>query len=57
MKNLLIKLVNTIIGVALFWGMFIGIHYLIAFIADKISIYILTFLVIPGLVMLAAIMD
>lgn len=57
MKNLLIKLINTIIAVALFWGMFIGIHYLIAFLADKISLYILIFLIIPGLVMLAAIID
>lgn len=57
MKNLLIKLINTIIATAIFWGLFIGIHYLIAFLFDKISVYILTFVILPALVMLTAIID
>lgn len=57
MKNLLIKLINTIIGIVIFWGIFIGIHYLIAFLFDKISVYILTFVILPTLVMLCAVID
>lgn len=57
MKNLFIKMINTIIAVAIFWGIFIGVHYLIAFLFDKISVYFLTFVIIPFLVMLCAIVD
>lgn len=57
MKNLFFKMINTIIAVAIFWGIFIGVHYLIAFLCDKISVYFLTFVIIPFLVMLCAIVD
>lgn len=57
MKNLFIKLINTIIGIVIFWGLFIGVHYFIAFVFDKVNVYILTFVIIPTLVMLTAIVD
>lgn len=57
MKKLLIKLINTIIAAAIFWGLFIGVHYLILFVFDKVNVYILTFVILPTLVMLCAIVD
>ena len=57
MKKLFLKLINTIIGIVIFWGVFVGIHLFIGFIVDKINIYILTFVIIPSLVMLCAIVD
>jgi uncharacterized membrane protein YvlD (DUF360 family) len=41
----------------IFWGLFIGVHYFIAFVFDKVNVYILTFVIIPTLVMLCAIVD
>ena len=57
MKKFIINLINTIIGIIIFWGVFIGIHLFIGFIVDKINIYILTFVIIPSLIMLCAIVD
>lgn len=57
MKKLFIKLINTIIATVIFWGLFIGIHYFIAFVFDKVNVYILTFVIIPTLVILSAMVD
>ena len=57
MKKFIINLINTIIGIIIFWGLFVGIHLFIAFIMDKINLYVLTFIIIPSLVMLCAVVD
>ena len=53
MKNI----VNYIIGIILIISIFMGLHYLVGFLADIVSEYIIAFVLIPVGVILCAFID
>ena len=51
------KLINYFIALILILSIFIGIHYLVAFLANVVNEYIIAFVLLPLMIMTALIID